>query len=260
MTQVRPGRSAHRRHAGRSHGGNRRLLAAGLVAALAVTLGGQVPAQAQAPAQAKRLAAQRYESVPVKPVKATKPAPDPAETAAAATRPTPTWPAAGAAEVTLSSTPTGERAASTVQALRAGSLPVTVRPAAPAPGDRSRSAQAGPRKVRIEVLPRATAEKAGVRGGLLMRVSRADGVNAGGRVEIAVDYARFASAYGGDWASRLRLVQVPPCALSTPDAASCRIVELGSRNNVRARTVSAQVSAASVPAAENSFDPSASAG
>ena len=43
-----------------------------------------------------------------------------------------------------------------------------------------------------------------------------------GRVAVEVDYAAFAHAYGGDWASRLRLVELPACALTTPKAAKCR--------------------------------------
>ncbi|HEX2893754.1 MAG TPA: RHS repeat-associated core domain-containing protein [Marmoricola sp.] len=40
-------------------------------------------------------------------------------------------------------------------------------------------------------------------------------------VPVSVDYSTFADAYGGDYASRLKLVAVPECALETPRPADC---------------------------------------
>ncbi|WP_213457323.1 SpvB/TcaC N-terminal domain-containing protein, partial [Rhizomonospora bruguierae] len=57
------------------------------------------------------------------------------------------------------------------------------------------------------VMDRAATTEAGV-DGLLLQVSRSDGQHAPGVVEVRVDYATFASAYGADWASRLRLVNL----------------------------------------------------
>ncbi len=45
---------------------------------------------------------------------------------------------------------------------------------------------------------------------------------AGGLAAIGVDYGGFAGAVGGDFADRLRLVQLPACALTDPRAARCR--------------------------------------
>lgn len=65
-----------------------------------------------------------------------------------------------------------------------------------------------------------------------------------GSVEIEVDYSAFAHAYGGAWASRLRLVSLPDCAVTTPGEPGCREqTPLESSNDVRARTVSAVVPA-----------------
>ena len=47
------------------------------------------------------------------------------------------------------------------------------------------------------------------------------GASSSGQVKVEVDYSAFRSAYGGDWASRLRLVRLPACALTTPDKAGC---------------------------------------
>jgi RHS repeat-associated protein len=55
-------------------------------------------------------------------------------------------------------------------------------------------------------------------------------------VHVSLDYARFAYAYLGGWASMLKLVQLPSCALTTPDRAACRRqMMLRSGDDVRAR-------------------------
>ncbi|MFU8852018.1 RHS repeat-associated core domain-containing protein [Micromonospora sp. SL1-18] len=87
--------------------------------------------------------------------------------------------------------------------------------------------------VRIEVLDRAEAVRAGVEG-LLLRVSP-DGTAAAGAgtghstAKVTIDYSTFRYAYGGDWASRLRLVQLP------------ERTELTTANDVTAGTLSADV-------------------
>jgi RHS repeat-associated protein len=65
-------------------------------------------------------------------------------------------------------------------------------------------------------------------------------------LEVEVDYGTFARAYGGAWASRLRVVSLPDCALTTPDRAECREqTPLESRNDLAASTVTAVVPASS---------------
>ncbi|MEU1751941.1 RHS repeat-associated core domain-containing protein [Micromonospora matsumotoense] len=187
-----------------------------------------VPAEA-APAAYQPTSAKPIPTVPVKPVKpATIPAAKPPPAASA--RPAPVWPSAGTAEVGL----TARRDAGPA---RAGTLPVRIaRPAAAARG------AAPPGRVRVEVLDRPATERAGVRG-VLLRVERADGVAGSGQVDLTVDYASFATAYGADWASRLRLVSLPDCALSSPEKKQCAGTPLASRNDLAARTVSADMSA-----------------
>ena len=137
------------------------------------------------------------------------------------------WPEAGEASVALDAA---------TQARRAGDLPVSVAPVA---GER---AAASPAKVGVEVHSQAASAKAGVFG-VVFGVARADGVAAAAKSAVTVDYGRFATAGGGDWASRLRLVQLPACALTTPEAAGCSTATpLASTNDVSARTVTAVAS------------------
>ncbi|UUU31892.1 RHS repeat-associated core domain-containing protein [Streptomyces sp. CA-210063] len=134
----------------------------------------------------------------------------------ATTQQTATWPKAGAA----SAKPAGKGKASR---LTAGGLPVTL-------ANTSDS-------TRIEVLDRKKTKAAGVKGVLLTATAAEPGT-----AEIGVDYSAFASAYGGDWAGRLRLYRLPACALTTPDKPACRErTPLDSHNDVSGRTVSAEV-------------------
>lgn len=53
------------------------------------------------------------------------------------------------------------------------------------------------------------------------RPSRSSPAGDGG-VHVSVDYSSFAFADDGDYASRLHLVELPACALTTPQLAACR--------------------------------------
>jgi hypothetical protein len=100
----------------------------------------------------------------------------------------------------------------------------------------------GPDKANIQVLDQQTAQKAGV-AGVILKVSPQGG-NAGatGNVEVGVDYSAFAEAYGANYGSRLRLVQLPACALTTPELAECRTrTPLKSANDADDRQVSATI-------------------
>lgn len=103
--------------------------------------------------------------------------------------------------------------------------------------------------VAVHVLGRDAAERAGVRG-LLLQV----GKGAAGKgslaapsaaitdpVSVSVGYAGLETAYGGDWVSRLRLVEMPDCIVTTPTVSACREgTPLPSQINPKARTVTAQ--------------------
>jgi hypothetical protein len=201
----------------------------------------QAPAWAEVDEQAReqrRPKTQTMESVPVEAIPwdtAAVPSDD-ATKASRTAKPKVVWPAAGTAVAQLplgtlrKQALTGRlTAAQAAVEGRAGTLPVRV--SAPA-SVRSRLVSAKgatrtdaartlasrvPGKVSVRVLDRASARRAGIDGPVLT-LTRADSAVSAGKVAVEVDYTKFARAYGGDWASRLRLVQLPACALTDPAA------------------------------------------
>ncbi|GIM91879.1 hypothetical protein Ato02nite_036720 [Paractinoplanes toevensis] len=141
-------------------------------------------------------------------------------------KPAPVWPAAGASYLDLKPAETA-----------VGGLSVQA----------EKKVANDPGRVRLEVFDRAATEKAAVRG-VLMRMDRADGRAGAGNVQLTVDYAPYATAYGADWASRLRLVQLPTCALDRPEAAECAGKPLATKNDTKAKTVSALATTGSLVA------------
>ncbi|MGA4839997.1 hypothetical protein [Streptomyces sp. G45] len=73
--------------------------------------------------------------------------------------------------------------------------------------------------------------------------ARPEDAKAGGTVHVALDYSGFAEAYGASYGSRLRLVQLPECALTTPRTDRCTTPRAlpSSTNHSADRTVSADV-------------------
>ena len=158
---------------------------------------------------------------------------DPAAAAAARTaaRPGPQWPAASTVDVTL---PAGGDAVS------AGDLPISMARVTSA-ADPAEAAAAIPVRMRLAVLDRGAARSAGV-AGTLMRLERADGAAATVSSRLSVDYGRFATGYGADWPSRLRLFRLPACALATPVAVECPAATvLPSTNDVKTGRITATV-------------------
>ncbi|HEY0689119.1 MAG TPA: RHS repeat domain-containing protein, partial [Kribbella sp.] len=143
----------------------------------------------------------------------------------------PVWPAATSAVLNLGTAKAATAAGSAPQ--KVGVSPVTVS-AAPAT---TKAAAASPSSVRVNVLDQAQTEKLGVQG-LVLRVGRADRVATPGRVRVQVDYSDFKFAYGGDWASRLRMVKLD-CAAGS--ACSKVTPVLGSTIDAKAGKVSADV-------------------
>jgi RHS repeat-associated protein len=221
-------------------GGGRRVLATGLAAVLAGTVAGEVPAQAKPTAAVQRLEQQRYPSVPVVPVTPSKPHTSGRQALAPVHRPAPVWPAAGPAEVDLAAVVADPHAPAADQPaavfVPAGSSPVRVAPVRPSAT--ALGAVASPTRARVEVLSQSAAHAAGING-LLLRVGRADRVAAAAPMQVSVDYRMFRDAYGADWSSRLRLVQLPDCALTRPGAVGCTEKVLPSRNNPTSATVTA---------------------
>ncbi|MEU6352381.1 RHS repeat-associated core domain-containing protein [Streptomyces sp. NPDC047072] len=132
-----------------------------------------------------------------------------------------TWPAKGAADVAVPAH----------GAARTDSVPVTVAAAGGAHG-----AAAGTR-VHVSLPGQMAAQQLGVHG--VVFTVRPDQA---GTAQVGLDYSAFRDAYGGDWAGRLSLVQLPACALTTPRSAACREqTPLTSTNDAKAQTVSAAV-------------------
>ncbi|MEU0939830.1 RHS repeat-associated core domain-containing protein [Embleya sp. NPDC005971] len=130
--------------------------------------------------------------------------------------------------------------------------PGPLRSSAPAGSSLPQGAKADPGRVKVVVADHDAAEKVGV-DGVLVSVRRTDGGTNTGRVTVGVDYTAFKDAFGADWSSRLTLVAMPECALTTPDRPECRVRTpvADSRNDRAKRRVSAdlELPAANVPTA-----------
>ncbi|WP_442818015.1 hypothetical protein [Streptomyces sp. NBC_01224] len=112
---------------------------------------------------------------------------------------------------------------------------------------------AGPDRVQIQVLDRATTEKAGV-DGVLLAVRPTAG--ASGSVNVELDYSGFRHAYGGDWASRLTLRTLPVCALTAPSNKGCTTGSaLPTGNDTKAGSLTAEVSLPAAAASLRIADP-----
>ncbi|MFF0045205.1 hypothetical protein OG987_24530 [Streptomyces sp. NBC_01620] len=110
---------------------------------------------------------------------------------------------------------------------------------------------ATPADVDVSVLDKSALAPVGA-AGLGVKVTRRDGVAASGPVEVTLDYSDFKHAYGGDFAARLRLVKLPACALTTPEAKGCSAAKadfVKASNDVEAGKIKATVQADPDPAA-----------
>jgi RHS repeat-associated protein len=130
------------------------------------------------------------------------------------------WPAGGTVVVSLPQPDVGAAGRSGAAAppglVAAGDLPVRVGAAPPA-GAAAALAAAGvvdavsaPARLAVSVADRAATVSAGY-SGLLVGVARVDGVPASAEVTVEVDYSGFRYAFGGQWASRLRVVRLGGC-------------------------------------------------
>ncbi|MBO2460309.1 RHS repeat-associated core domain-containing protein [Actinomadura violacea] len=109
----------------------------------------------------------------------------------------------------------------------------------------------GPSQIKVTMASHATATKAHVNGTMFAVAPTAPvaatGAGGQGSVRVGVDYHDFAHAYGGNFGSRLRLTQLPACALSTPERPQCQTQTpvAGVGNNVTGEQVYAQPTALS---------------
>ncbi|MGW1768431.1 polymorphic toxin-type HINT domain-containing protein [Streptomyces sp. NPDC002073] len=93
-------------------------------------------------------------------------------------------------------------------------------------------------KATVRVHDQKAAARAGIDGVLLSATAEKPG-----SARISVDYGSFASAIGGGWSTRLGMVALPACALTTPQKAECRqTAALPSTNRLKGQTVTGSVS------------------
>ncbi|MHC0430919.1 hypothetical protein ACX6XY_12105 [Streptomyces sp. O3] len=138
------------------------------------------------------------------------------------------WPKAGSATVTVPE-PAAE-AADVLAPRKAKGLPLALgTPENAKTGKTAKTAKAAKAaargKVSARVLGREAAQRAGVNG-VLFALEPGDAKGAKpGKAQARVDYSSFAEAFGGGYGSRLTLVELPACALTTPEKQSCRTSE-----------------------------------
>ncbi|TDC29285.1 RHS repeat domain-containing protein [Kribbella albertanoniae] len=108
--------------------------------------------------------------------------------------PTVTWPAAGTAEVAVPEPTWAARLSGVMPKSAAGVLPVSVGPAK-ADGN-------SPSSVKVDLLGRQGSS-------VVVKLTNTDKSKAAGKVSLELNYEAFRHAYGGDWATRLQLVDLP---------------------------------------------------
>ncbi|MEU0168228.1 hypothetical protein ABZ214_22635 [Streptomyces iakyrus] len=98
-----------------------------------------------------------------------------------------------------------------------------------------------PAKAKVTVLDRMLTKKLGI-AGLVLSVQRTDGQTSASSVSLGIDYSGFARAYGGAWASRLRAIELPACAVTTPGKPECRTTKvLPTRNDTESGNLTTQI-------------------
>jgi RHS repeat-associated protein len=98
----------------------------------------------------------------------------------------------------------------------------------------------GPSSLGVRVQPQSLSNNLGISGVVWALSSGASTTD--GSVRVGLDYSAFAQAVGGNYASRLHLVELPACALTTPQLAKCRVqTPLASTNDLKGGSVSALV-------------------
>ncbi|MFI8811337.1 MULTISPECIES: polymorphic toxin-type HINT domain-containing protein [unclassified Streptomyces] len=84
-------------------------------------------------------------------------------------------------------------------------------------------------EVTSRILDRTQAERAGVNGMMFTLTPKSPAASdrtpqdpAKSPFAVTVDYSEFAESYGGAYASRMKLIELPACALTTPERKQCR--------------------------------------
>ncbi|MFF7259327.1 polymorphic toxin-type HINT domain-containing protein [Streptomyces sp. NPDC008159] len=170
------------------------------------------------------------------------------------------WPKSAQARVTLTGLKSGMKVpvtpASTSATVGTENAPKAAVSVGPAPATARFRAQSSkttvPAKVDVKVLDNKKLSPVGGIG-LGVQLTRRDGAAAAGPVQVTLDYSGFEYAYGGNFASRLRLVSLPACALTTPKAKGCspgKAKPVAVSNDTAKGTLTATVQADGDPTAE----------
>ncbi|MEV4133041.1 RHS repeat-associated core domain-containing protein [Dactylosporangium sp. NPDC049742] len=226
----------------------RRTLTLALPLALAATIGVQTPGFTAPP---KKIA--KPKAVASVPGSYVKPAAMPTDATAAQnmrSAPQVRWPAASVADVVLpGAAPSALVDAEVRASVVVPGSPVQVGRATAGSGKSTlRASDAGPDSVRVQVLDHAAGANA--RRSVLTRITRTDTDPAAATsLRVSLSYKDFRNAYGGGWSDRLRLVSLPECALTTPNAPGCTATDLGGTNDVANGTLTATVALTGVSTA-----------
>jgi len=137
-------------------------------------------------------------------------------------RATPAWPKPGVTEVAVGKAGGAAVGGLAVQAAKAKAKTADV-----------------PARVKVQTFGKDVSDRARV-DGPVMRVSPGAGATTG-TAWMSFDYGSFAGSAGADLGGRLKLVSLPECALSTPEALACAPKQLSTVNNSAAKTVTADV-------------------
>ncbi|MEV4110409.1 polymorphic toxin-type HINT domain-containing protein [Nonomuraea sp. NPDC049695] len=229
---------------------------AGLLAVVVpATLAVRLP-EAQAAGDPAWHKAQAQHPVPGHKSKARPAPPDPGAKFDLKGAPAVTWPQPGTAVARTAET--GDRSvAGRAPKAQAGDLPVWVGPPSSAsdqatpsgnatvkPTGKPSSAAVVP-DVQVRVLDARTADRSRITGLGIQLTPQ----GTASRAAVEVDYSGFRYAYGGDWASRLRLVQLPACAATTPDLPQCQTrTPLPTANDVKTGRLTADIDLAAAGA------------
>lgn len=136
------------------------------------------------------------------------------------------WPEIGSATVRLAADEgqpkglKGHASQKTPRLAKAGALPVWLAPASTVTSADKPGVEA-PSEVRVEMASHERATGAGVNGMLIALTPARPDITTG-KVRLVIDYGKLAKAYGGGYGSRLQLIRMPKCALTTPERAECR--------------------------------------
>ncbi|MFF7579148.1 polymorphic toxin-type HINT domain-containing protein [Streptomyces sp. NPDC008061] len=96
--------------------------------------------------------------------------------------------------------------------------------------------------VTSRVLDHKHTDRAGVKGMLFTLTAQGASTpeKAAAPVDLTVDYSAFAESFGGSYASRMHLVELPSCALTTPEQKKCRVGKpVVAANNTAQQTLTA---------------------